>query len=1378
MSSNPTTSVSVAELSRNKRALLEDRLSGMGHISTIPRRASFGRAPASFAQERLWFLNRVGQGGIAYNIFVPLRLIGTFDAGSLARALAALAQRHDVLRTTFCESEGVLEQVIKPFDGFPCSLEDLSTIDNEAGEAEALGRAKAEATYQFDLVAGPLFRARLLRLAAKEHWLLLSTHHIIADGWSIRVLFRELWALYEAEREGLASPLKDLPVQYADFAIWHRAKLGGESEQRCLAYWKKQLAGAPALINLSADRPRPAAPSFHGSSIPVNIPLATRERLQTVALQEGATLYMVVLAAFKLLLSRYTGGNDIVVGTPAAGREYAELQDLIGLFMNPLVLRTSLSGDPTFREVVGRVREVVLDAYEHQDLPFGRLVEELRPERSFSHSSIFQVLFQMANTEFSEVNAEPVRGLRVLSIPLFARETTKYDLTLDLISHPQGITGALEYNIDLFESATTIQRMLDQLERILQQVATDPSVRLSAVTLLDVGERTLVLDTWNQTARAYPADQGIHELFAAQAARTPEALAVTYGSETLSYRELDRRANRLAHYLRELGVGPEVRVGFCLERSLELLVALLGVLKAGGAYVPLDRQYPPERLAYMLTDSAVPVLLVQERLAGLIPVPAGVQVICLDTAATQAALARQRDEAPASGVDAENLCYVIYTSGSTGRPKGVAMHHRGVCNYIAWGVEAYGAGEGNGAPVFTSMAVDLTITNLLPLFAGKPVHLLPEENPVEELAEVLRKRPDFGLIKITPTHLTLLTPLLTPEEARSATQTLVIGADFLMAEPTIFWQDHAPGVRLLNEYGPTETVVGCSAHVLSPGALRAGPVPVGGPIQNLRFYVLDGHREPVPIGLPGELYIGGVGMARGYLGRPGLTAEKFLPDPFGALGARMYRTGDRARWLESGTLLILGRIDHQIKLRGFRVELGEVEAVLRRHAGVKDCLVIARKTPANDTQMVAYVVGAALPTDLREHLRRHLPEYMLPSAFVTLETLPQTATGKLDHHALPPPQDPNTNRDQLIDDAPKNFIEVQLIHIWEELLGTERIGATQNFFDVGGNSLLALRLFAQIKRKLHCDLPLSTLFDNASLRGMATAILERRGSGEEKHGSIVPLQPHGTLLPLFCVHPAGRSVHGYVHLVRNLGAEQPVFGIEDRGELDRPIAQIASDHLEALRLVQPHGPYNLLGWSFGGCVAYEMALQLEQEGQTVAFLGLMDTMEPMLWHGQSQLSDLDLVFGLAGDVAAQMSRPFSICREQLEGISLDQQCRVAAEELCAQGAVPGDLSATWLSEGIEIIRARHRSGHCYTPGRLRSTLTLFRPNEIPIESSRIFTPFSEEEQRTLCWCRLVEDRVEVHRIPGGHVTMGSEPNVRMLAQRVRESLAAAQTRER
>jgi len=1327
--------------------------------------------PLSPMQEGMLFHAVSEADAQAYQVEVAYLLNGTLSLPLFQRAWARVVARHAILRTSFLW-EGLsrpLQRVHRAID-IPWHIEDWRGVSADKHEHRldcflADDRAKG-----FDLQQPPLMRCAVLQTSDNEHWFVWSQHHLLMDGWSCSRVLSEVLRLYDAWNVSRSVNLT-AARPYRDYIGW----LQKQDQKGAEHYWRKVMAGYTPPARLGVETARESSTERRADR---NLWLTAdlTQQLEKMARQYSLTLNTILLGAWGLLLSRYGGQEDIVVGVTVSGRQ-AELdgvENMVGLFINTLPIRIRLSADAKFGDWLSTLQRGQAEARDYEYAPLVWVQQWSDMPRA---AQLFEAHFIFENYPIDR-SGQPADDTQACVRITDTRGMEWNHYPLSLLAGPgQQLLLRLSYDETRF-SAITIQRMQEQLERILEQVAGDASVRLSEVTLLDAGERALVLDTWNQTERSYPADQGIHELFAAQAMRTPEALALVCGSETLSYRELDRRANQMAHYLRELGVGPEVRVGLCLERSPELLVAILGVLKSGGAYVPLDRQYPSERLAFMLTDSTVPVLLVQERLAALIPVPAGVHVVCLDTVETQAALARQSDQTPASGIDAENLCYVIYTSGSTGRPKGVAMHHRGVCNYIAWGVEAYGAREGNGAPVFTSMAVDLTITNLLPLFAGKPVHLLPEENPVEELAEILRTRPDFGLIKITPTHLTLLTPLLTPAEARAATRTLVVGADFLMAEPTLFWQEHAPQVRLLNEYGPTETVVGCSAHVLAPGIHSAGPVPVGGPIQNLCFYVLDAHREPVPVGLPGELYIGGVGVARGYLGRPGLTAEKFLPDPFGAPGSRMYRTGDRARWLESGSLLILGRVDHQIKLRGFRVELGEVEAVLRRHPGVRDSLVIARKTPAGDTQLVAYIVGSAHGTELRDHLRRHLPEYMLPSAFVPLDSLPQTATGKLNHDALPPPEDPNTNRQQSADDAPKNFTEVQLIHIWEELLGTERIGATQNFFDVGGNSLIALRLFAQIKRRLNCDLPLSILFDNATVRGMATAILGKRGRSEERHGSIVPLQPHGTLPPLFCVHPAGRTVHGYVHLVRNLGADQPAFGIEDCGALDRPISQIASDHLQALRQIQPHGPYHILGWSFGGCVAYEMALQLEQQSETVAFLGLMDTMEPMLWHGQPQLGDLDLVMGLASDVAAQMGRPFSICREQLEGIGFEQQCQMIADELRAQGNVPGDFSATWLSDGFEVVRARHRSQRHYTPGRFQNRLTLFRPSEVPVESERIFAPFGEEEQRTLCWCRLVEDRIEVHRIPGGHVTMGSEPNVRVLAQYVSESLAAARTRER
>ena len=1326
-----------------------------------------GPLPLSPAQERLWFLERLGHGGATYNVSGAVRLAG-IDPAALERALAEVVRRHEALRTTFRDDAGVPAQVIAPPGGFSLVVDDLSALPAAERDEEVARRARKDAETPFDLERGPLFRATLLRLGDDEHALLLAMHHVVCDGWSMGVLFRELWALYDAFHEGLPSPLPPLPVQYADFAAWQRRQEGGEAEARRLAYWTRRLAGAPELLELPADRPRPPAPSFRGGAVPVDLPAGLLPRLRALARAEGATLYMVVLAAFQALLGRWAGTDDVVVGTPSAGRTRPEVEGLIGFFVNTLVLRADLSGDASFREAVRRARDGVLDAYDHQELPFERLVHALRPERSLSHAALFQVMFQLDDDEARP----PPAGVALSPIEVEHR-TAKFDLTLGLEAHAGGLAGMLEYSADLFDPATA-RRLVEHLGRLLEQAVDDPGRPLSRLELLSPADRER-LEAWNRTATDFPAGRCLHHLFEEQAERTPNAPAVLSGEDSLTFGEVDGRANRLARHLVTLGVGPEVRVAVCFERAPELIVAILGVMKAGGVWVPLDPSHPDERLAYTLGDAGVAVLLTQERLLGRFPSTKTVRVVAVDRAWGE--IAAEADAAPPVDVSPENLCYVIYTSGSTGRPKGVAMHHRGVCNYVHWAVGAYGAGEGNGAPVFTSVAVDLTLTAFLPLFAGRPVHLLPEASPVEALAQVIRRGPDFGLMKITPIHLRLLNALLEPGELAAAARTLVIGADILPAELTLPWREHAPGVRLFNEYGPTETVVGCSAGLVPADAPRAGALPVGGPIANLAFHVLDAHFRPVPPGLPGELYIGGAGVARGYLGRRALTAERFVPDPFAGAGARMYRTGDRARWLPGGTLMVLGRIDGQVKVRGYRVETGEVEAALRRHPAVRECLAAVREDRPGDRRLVAWVVADAAPAlaaELREHLNVILPGYMVPDAFVVMDALPQTPTGKLDRKAIPAPAY-GVGDDGV--DEPRSYEEVELIRIWEELLGVEGIGPGQGFFELGGNSFLALRLFARVNRDMEVDLPLTTLFAGGTVRAMAHAVRAQRAEPAGPPSPVVPLQKGGGLPPLFVVHASDRGVMGYVNLVRHLGAGQPVYGLRDLGDdLARPITGIAAEHVRAVRAVQPSGPYYLAGWSFGGFVAYEMAVQLEAEGQQVAFVGLIDTMSPVAAQEWPWNGDADLVAALAAEVAASARRPLDIDPAELEGLELDAQVRRAVEILHAHGAAPEGFDAAALAAQCKIIRDRDRSYAGYLPGRFSGTVTLFRADEQTPWHHEFFAPLGDMELRTLGWSRHVGAAVEVHSVPGSHATLLSEPNTRVFARHMREALEKARAR--
>ncbi|HEV2735654.1 MAG TPA: amino acid adenylation domain-containing protein, partial [Longimicrobiaceae bacterium] len=932
--------------------------------------------PLSFAQERLWFLDRLQPDSAFYNVYSAMRLGGALAVRALERTLGEVVRRHEALRTVFGETDGSPVQVIRPFGGFVLPVEDLAGLGEARREAQVERRATQEAARPYDLAAGPLFRASLLRLGAEEHVLLLGMHHVVSDGWSMGVLFREVEVLYEAYREGRESPLPELAVQYADYAVWQREQLRGEALERQLGFWKEQLRGAPELLELSTDRPRPAAQSFRGANEHVQLPAEVLEKLRALGRQEGATLYMVVLGAFQALLCRYGAGEDVVVGSPVAGRGRGETEELIGFFVNTLVLRTDLSGEPSFRELVRRVREVTLGAYENQEVPFERLVAELSPERSLSHSPLFQVSFAL-DTAHTTGAGDGLAGLSVSGVGAefgFAR----FDLSLSLAASSRGLRGGLTYSTDLWEAAT-MRRLVGHFTRLVEQVAADPDARLSEVALLGGAERRLLVEEWNRTERPYPRGVCIHELFEAQVARRPEAAALVWGDVELSYAELDARANRLAHHLRALGVGPESRVGVLLERGPELIVCLLATLKAGGCYVPLDPSYPAERLALMLADSAACVLLSHSDVA-FVAEAGGTAVVLLAEAAE--ALARESADAPRSGATAENLAYIVYTSGSTGRPKGVMVAHRHVVQ-LAVETDYVRFQPGDRVAQASSASFDaLTFEAWGALMNGATLVGIPRDVLLAPAAfcETLREQ---GITTLYQT--TALLNQLSREQPDifSPLREVLFGGQAADADSVRRMLKAGKPRRLLHMYGPTETTAWCSYENVEEVAGDALTVSVGGPTGNQRIYLLDAALNPVPLGVPGEAYVGGDGVVRGYLDRPALTAERYLPDPFATEpGTRMYRTGDRLRWKADGRLEFIGRVDEQVKVRGFRIEPGEIEATLSAHAEVREARVIVREDEPGEQRLVAYVVGGSDADAMREHLRQSLPEYMVPGGFV------------------------------------------------------------------------------------------------------------------------------------------------------------------------------------------------------------------------------------------------------------------------------------------------------------------------------------------------------------------------------------------------------------
>ena len=1051
-------------------------------LPPIERVERVGHLPLSFAQQRLWFLDQLEPERAVYNISHCFQLSGTLEVPLLERAFNDVLSRHESLRTIFVNDQDGPVQVISPATKSSIPVEDLQGLSEAERETEVSRIASGQAQGPFDLSVGPLIRVRLLRLSNEEHLLLLTLHHIVCDGWSIAVLMQELVTLYQSYSNGEAAALEELPIQYADYAAWQRLWLQGAVLEQQLDYWKQQLAGTPAVMNLPTDRPRPPRQTFKGGRVRQSMSQELSEQLQQLSQRHGVTLFMILLAAFQLLLARYSGQEDVVVGTPIANRVRRELEGLIGFFANTLVMRTELSGNPSFAELLGRVREVCLRAYQHQDLPFEKLVEELRPERSLSHSPIFQVMFIMQNIQAAGFE-QRLPNLQFKSQGV-ETEAAKFDLTLSVCESEAGLSFSLEYNTDLF-NAETAERLVKHWINVLQAVSADPTQRISEVPLLSVEERQQLLSEWNQTAVEYVREKRVHELIAEQSALRPEAIAVICNDERLSYAELNGRANQLARYLQGRGVGTETVVGICVERSVEMMVGLLAVLKAGAAYLPLDPDYPAKRLEFMIADSQAPVLLTQARLQGRLTVPEQTRVVNIDHDWTEIAAENAAEVKTES--EAGNLAYVIYTSGSTGEPKGVMISHGNVMNFVTGMDIVLGQQQDPGVWLaVTSISFDISVLELLwTLARGYEVviHVGDKDNSIPALLE----RHGVTHMQCTPSLATVLAADGDSLRTLSSLDTLLLGGEAL---PTTLAQQLyvSSPASILNMYGPTETTIWSSTYRLT-GSLRT--IPIGSPIANTQLYVLDQHLSPVPVNVAGELYIGGEGVVRGYQQRPELTASRFIPDPFSTRpGARLYRTGDVARFRTDGLVEYLGRADHQLKLRGYRIELGEIEAVLATHAAVQECVVVAQGD-ADDVRLVAYVVmqaGQSLnESELRQHARERLPQYMVPSVFMVIDKMPLTANGKVNRRALPEVEASRAELGREYE-APRTETEETLVSIWREVLNVEQVGIHDNFFELGGHSLLAVRLLSRVRESFSVELPLRSLFETPTVDGLAALV--------------------------------------------------------------------------------------------------------------------------------------------------------------------------------------------------------------------------------------------------------------------------------------------------
>ncbi|MEH1866381.1 MAG: amino acid adenylation domain-containing protein [Nostoc sp.] len=1364
------TATTVAELAQVIGQLQQENL----EVSAPPilKRAENADLPLSYAQQRLWFLDQLEPNSSFYNIPIGLRLLGTVQVAALEQSLSEIIQRHEALRTNFITVDGRPTQVIQTQTNWTLSVVDLKHLSTSEQEIATQRLAQQQAIQPFDLAKGALVRATLVVLSQTEHILLVCMHHIVSDGWSAGVFISELGTLYNTYSIGQSSPLAQLPIQYADFAIWQRKWLQGDVLQSQLSYWEQQLKDAPALLSLPTDRPRPARQTYNGTHQEFVLSGELTSKLAKLSQEQGCTLFMTLLAAFDTLLYRYTGTEDILVGTPIASRDRSEIEGLIGFFVNTLVMRTDLAGNPTFNELLSRVRDMAMQAYSHQHLPFEMLVEALQPERDLSYSPLFQVMFVLQNA--------PTSGLELsgLSVSPFSMKgkTSRFDLTLIVQNTDTGLVGLWEYNTDLFD-VSTIERMTSHFVRLLEGITANPEQRISQLPLLTQVEQQQLLVEWNDTFVDYPLHKSIHQLFEEQVELTPDAVAVEFQNQQLTYNQLNYRANQLAHYLQSVGVKPDTLVGLCVERSLEMVIGLLGILKAGAAYVPIDSEYPSDRLSFILEDTQVKVLLTQQRLIDRLPLNQA-KLVCLDTDAELISQCSQDNII--SGVQPNNLVYIIYTSGSTGKPKGIAISQLALCNHILWHRDNLKISRDAKTLQFASVSFDVSFQEIFTTWcSGGTLFLITEELRRDALALLgfLQEKqiqrmflPVVGLQQLAEFA-------ISNELVNTHLREIITSGDQLRITPAIYeWLGKLTDCTLHNQYGPSESHLATSYTL--PDSVQTWPLlpSIGRPISNTQTYILDKYLQPVPIGVTGEVYIAGVLLAQGYLNRPELTQEKFISNPFSSNpNSRLYKTGDLARYLPDGKLESLGRIDNQVKIRGFRIELGEVEAVLGQYDDIKSCCVIVREDTPGNKRLVAYVLPHqhCKPKiyELRNFLKAKLPDYMVPNAFVILEEMPLTPNGKVDRRALKAPSNIN-NLDTFV--QPRNTIELQLTHIWSKILKLENLGVKDNFFDLGGHSLLVPYLIAQIKQQFSKDIPLVTVYQHPTIEELAEVL--QKDAGVFSWSPLVALQPQGSNPPLFCLPGSGSHAFYLYNLSRCLGCDQPFYSFQANhlGREIAPVEDMASEYIQALQAVQPQGPYFLAGHSSGGRVAYEMAQQLLRQGQAIALVAILDTTAPNAQEPQMEWDDATWLIKIADTMKTMYAKDVDMYTDEFPLSDLDEQLKYVLEYLKMLEILPLDADTTSLKQLMHAFKVDVKAFFEYVPQQVHPVpLALLRASV-----SNIKEPVNESEPGIFHdvawgWNTLSSEPVNVQFVPGNHITMMIPPHVQVLADRLRDCIEQA-----